>query len=150
MDILKNLNEQYEIVLSEPASSEEEIQQLIEFSEIAVPEEYLNILRQQSELSILVKNCSYECYFYINDAASCISMNKSLEMKKCIPGSLAFGYNGGGVALFYATGAKGFGVYAVSYGALDMECAVYISESLESLLVHADGIDIMRKELFYE
>ena len=150
MDILNNLNEQYEIVLSEPASSEEEIQQLIEFSEIEVPEEYLGIIRQQSELSILVKNCSYECYVAIRGAAVCLDMNKSLEMQKWIPGSLAFGDNGGGKALFYATGQNGFGVYATGFGDLDIEDAVYLSESLETLLVHAEGIDIMRKELFYE
>lgn len=150
MDILKNLNEQYEIVSSEPANSEEEIQQLIEFSEITVPEEYLNIIRQQTELSILVKNCSYKCYIDIRGAVVCLDMNKSLEMQRWIPGSLAIADNGGGVALFYATGPNGFGVYAVGFGDLDIEDAVYISRSLEELLVHADGIDIMRKEVFYE
>ena len=77
-------------------------------------------------------------------------MNKSLLMQRWRPGSLAFGDNGGGMALFYATGQNGFGVYTAEFGGLDMRCAVYISESLERLLVHADGIDIMRKELFYE
>lgn len=150
MDILKHLNEQFEIVLSEPANSEEEIQQLIEFSEITVPEEYLNMLRQQTELTILVKNCKYERYIYTYDAVSCMEMNEAHEVQKWIPGSLVFGDDGEGWPLFYATGAEGFGVYTTSYGALAIEEAVYLSESLESLLVHADGIDIMRKELFDE
>ena len=147
MNILDNLNEQYEIVLSEPASSEEEIQKLIEFSEITVPEEYLNILRQQSEITILVKNCKYKIYIAIRGAAVCIDMNKSLEIQKWIPDSLAFADNGGGIALMYATGLEGFGVYAADFSTIDIKDAVYLSESLERLLIHAEGIDIMRKEL---
>ena len=150
MNILDNLNEQYELVSSEPASSEEEIQQLIEFSEIAIPEEYLNIIRQQTELSILVKNCSYKYYIDIRGAAVCLDMNKSLEIQKWIPGSLAIADNGGGKALFYATGQNGFGVYATGFGDLNIKHAVYLSRTLEDLLVHAEGIDIMRRELFYE
>lgn len=150
MNILNNLNEQYELVLSKPANNEEEIQQLIQFSEIAVPEEYLSILRQKTELTILVKNCKSEWYICIRGAALCISMNKSFEMQKWIPGSLGFGDDGGGTALLYATGPEGFGIYAVEFNVLDIEDAVYLSKSLESLLVYADGIDILRKEIFGE
>lgn len=148
MDILNNLNEQYELVSSEPASSEEEIQQLIEFSKIKVPEEYLTILRQQTEHTILVKNCKYERYLYINSATACLDMNQSHEIQKWIPGSLGFGDDGGGTVLFYATGSNGFGVYAVGFGNLDIEDAIYLSESLESLLVYANGIDNVRYKLF--
>ena len=150
MDILNHLNEQYEIVLSEPANSEEEIQQLIEFSEITVPEEYLNILRQKTEITILVKNCKCERDICIQGAIGCIDMNEAFEMQKWIPGSLEFGDNGGGIALCYATGTEGFGIYAVDFSVRDIEDAVYLSASLESLLVYADGFDIMRKVLFYE
>lgn len=149
MDILNNLNEQYEIVSSEPASSEEQIQQLIEFSEIKVPEEYINIIRQQTELSIRIRSCSYECYIYIESAAECINLNESYEIQKWIPDSLAIGTDEGLHLLIYATGSKGFGIYAVEY-TFDMKNSIYLSDSLESLLIHADGIDITRKVLFGE
>ncbi len=126
MDILNHLNEEYEIVLSEPASTEEEIQKLIEFSEIEVPEEYLSIIRQKSDLTIFVKNCEYERNIYIMGADMCFDMNQAYEIQKWIPNSLVIGHGEGGELLLYATGSNGFGVYTVGCGDLDIEDAIYL------------------------
>ena len=146
MNILDNLNKQYEIVSSEPASSEEEIRQLIEFSKIEVPEEYLNIIRQQANIKMIVKKHKYERSIYIHGAFRCINMNKSLLMQKYMPNSLLIGDNGGYIILIYAIGLEGFGVYASDGASIDIKEAVYLSKSLESLLVYGDGIDILCEE----
>lgn len=146
MNILDNLNKQYEIVSSEPASSEEEIRQLVEFSKIEVPQEYLNIIRQQANIKMVVKNRKYDHSIRIHGAFRCINMNKSLLMQKYMPESLMIGYNGGSVGLVYATTPRGFGVYASDWESIDINEAVYLSKSLESLLVYGDGIDVMCEE----
>ena len=146
MNILDNLNEQYEIVSSGPASSEEDIRQLIEFSKIEVPEEYLNLIRQETNIKMVVRNRKYDHSIRIYGAFRCINMNLSLLTHRYMPDSLLIGDNGGSIALSYASAIEGFGVYAVDWSSIDINEAVYLSKSLESLLVDGEGIDILCEE----
>lgn len=54
MSILKDLSNKYRIDASKPASNDEEIKKLIEFSDINIPEDFLEVIRELTEIEINV------------------------------------------------------------------------------------------------
>ncbi|MEJ2044015.1 MAG: SMI1/KNR4 family protein [Reinekea sp.] len=140
MSLLYKLNSRFRVGASEPASSETDLQDLKEFSQIELPADFVSIVREKTEVEILVDNNKY---FRIWSPSGCIEMNEEYEVQNHIPNSLAIGDDEGGSALILMTGNKGFGLYKVGFGDLDTDDAEYISASLEELLVSGVGAEVV-------
>jgi hypothetical protein len=140
MNILQNLHSSLKIDANEPAASTNDIDALNEFSTITVPVDYLNVIRDMTELEILT---SSNKYLRIWSPAGCIEMNKEYQIQSYIPESLAIGDDEGGSALILMTGKQGFGIYKVGFGDLDIEDAEFVSKTLEELLTKGSGVDII-------
>ena len=140
MSILSELNSKYNIDTFEAESDFKDIENLMQFSQISIPEDYMNIIKEKTEIEI---NVYHEKYLRIWGASNCIEMNIAHKIQKYIPLSLAIADDEGENILIYATGSKGFGLYVVEFGDLDVEEMIYISESLTDLLVHGKGIDML-------
>lgn len=133
------MSKSFEIATSDIKSSDIAIDELIQYSKIDVPLEFLEIIKERAELEILVNN---EKYIRIWGANGCIEMNDAYHIQKYIPDSLAIGDDECSNAVLYANGNNGFGVYMVSFGDLGVDQMVYIADSLEAFLVNEEGIDI--------
>ncbi|WP_106766533.1 1,3-beta-glucan synthase regulator [Paenibacillus faecalis] len=138
MRLLDNISEQFRIDASQGPSTEREIELLLEFSSITVPNDYLDIIRLATEIEISVAK---EVYIRIWGATGCTEMNEAYQIQQYIPNSLAIGDDEGGRALIYLSGSKGFGLYIIGFGNLDIEDAVFIAPTLEDLLTKNIGID---------
>lgn len=138
MRMFSELNKDFSIEVSSDASKEDEIKELINFSPIRIPNEYLELIRQKAELEINVQGRKY---LRIWGANGCIEMNEVYYIQKYIPRSLAIGDDEDGNAIMYADGKSGFGVYVVAFNDLDPNEMIFISHSLEDLLVFAKGVE---------
>ena len=139
MSILAKIGEEFEIVTSETSSSNIEIDELIQFSRIDIPCEFLDIIKEKTEIEILVNK---EKYIRLWGAKGCIEMNDAYHIQQYIPESLAIGDDECCNALLYARGNRGFGVYIVSFGNLGIDEMVYIADSLEAFFVNKEGMHI--------
>lgn len=139
MNILSKMSKSFELVASDEKSSDAEINELIHYSKIDVPIEFIEIIKEKTELEILVNN---EKYIRVWGAKGCIEMNSAYHIQKYIPDSLAIGDDECSNAVLYANGSNGFGIYMVSFGDLDVNEMVYIADSLEAFFVKEKGIDI--------
>ncbi|MDI7662061.1 SMI1/KNR4 family protein [Cronobacter universalis] len=110
------------------------------FKGISIPEDYLNFINQMSEAEILVLE---EVYLRIWGAKGCLEINKEHLVQKYIPKSFAIGDDEGGQIIFYAEGNKGYGLYKVGFGNLDINDAEFIAPSLRSLLIDGVGAEIL-------
>ena len=126
MNILREMSESFELVASDEKSSDIEINELIHYSKIDVPLEYIEIIKEKTELEIMVNN---EKCIRIWGASGCIEMNSAYHIQKYISDSLAIGDDECSNAVIYANGNNGFGVYMVSFGDLDANEMVYIANS---------------------
>lgn len=140
MSILQELSNKYRIDASKPASSDEEIKNLVEFSDINIPEDFLEVIRDLTEVEI---NVDGEKYIRIWGADGCIDMNEAYSIQDNIPNSLAIADDEGGNALIYATGDQGFGIYLIAFNDLDIDELQYVSGSLSELLKDNVGIDVI-------
>ena len=140
MSVLTELNEIYRIDASNNASDEREIADLIAFSSIKVPSEYLELIREHTEVEINVQD---QRYIRIWGAKGCIEMNEAYLIQKYIPDSLAIGDDEGGHAILYAEGQNGFGIYAIGFGDLDIDDMIFIAKSLKDMLISANGVEIL-------
>jgi hypothetical protein len=133
MDILNNLGSEFRIETSKPAATEDDINKLISFSSVSVPDDYLKLVEKMTELEILVGRNKY---IRIWGPLGCIEMNQAYQIQKYIPNSLAIGDDEGGMALVLMTGKNGYGLYSVGFGDLDASDAEYIDSSLGSWLTN--------------
>lgn len=81
MSILNELNEKFEIAASFEASTEIEIEELLEFSSIKIPDEYLEVICEKTEIEIHLKD---KKYIRIWGALECIEMNSAYLPSKYI------------------------------------------------------------------
>lgn len=140
MDIFNKLSLFFRINNFEKASDEVIINNLINRAEIVIPKEYLEIIREKTEIEILIKN---QRYIRIWGAEGCIEMNEAYSIQNYIPKSLAIGDDEGGNAIIYATGEYGFGLYAVAFNDLEYDGLIYISKSLKRLLIDLEGLEVL-------
>lgn len=140
MSILKELSNKYRIDASKPASNDEEIKKLVEFSDINIPEDFLEVIRELTEVEI---NVDGEKYIRIWGADGCIDMNDAYSIQDNIPNSLAIADDEGGNALIYTTGDQGFGIYVIAFNDLDIDELQYVAGSLSELLKDNVGIDVI-------
>ncbi|MBQ8166602.1 MAG: SMI1/KNR4 family protein [Lachnospiraceae bacterium] len=138
MFILNELSDLFKVVTSNIKSSDVEIDELIQFSKIDVPEEFIQIIKEKTELEIQVDD---KKYIRIWGANGCIEMNAAYSVQKYIPNSLAIGDDECCNVILYASGHEGFGVYMVSLSDLDVDEMVFIANSLEDFFVKEKGLD---------
>ncbi len=149
MNILKNINKK--LVFAEDeifAGGENDIEEVIRLSPVALPEDYIEFLKQISGED------SYGPEFEVEDEGVSIwiwSANTALEKleelnqpfnHEFLNNAWLFGNDLGDLVYFFGTGKDGFGLYRTSEGCLDIENAVKISDTLTEFLVNGVGIDI--------
>ena len=139
VSILNELSGLFKVVTSNIKSSDVEIDELIQFSKIDVPEEFIQIIKEKTELEIQVDD---KKYIRIWGANGCIEMNAAYSVQKYIPNSLAIGDDECCNVILYASGHEGFGVYMVSLSDLDVDEMVFIANSLEDFFVKGKGVDV--------
>lgn len=139
MSILSEMGKLFELATSDAKSSDIEIDELIQYSKIDIPHEFLEIIEEKTELEILVNN---KKYIRIWGANGCMEMNDAYHIQRYIPDSLAIGDDECSNAVLYANGNNGFGLYIVSFSDLGVDEMVYIADSLEAFFVNEEGIDI--------
>lgn len=134
------LNKKYRLDIFEPPSSEADIKAMQQyFKGTEIPDDYILFISQMSEAEILVMN---ESYIRIWGASGCLEMNSSHKIQEYIPQSLAVGDDEGGKVIFYAEGKKGFGLYKVGFGDLEINNAEFVSSSLSALLLDGIGAEV--------
>lgn len=138
MSIYNELNKDFRIDASCDASTENEINELIRFASIKIPNEYLELIQEQTELEINIRK---QKYIRIWGANGCIEMNEAYFIQKYIPSSLAIGDDEEGNAIIYAEGKNGFGVYVVAFNDLDVNEMIFIAGSLKEILISAKGVE---------
>lgn len=143
MNILNKLSDEYRIDSYSVASTIEEIRKLKETSSIVIPEDYLSIIIDKTEIEI---NISGEKYIRIWGANGCLEMNEAYDIQEYIPNSLAIADDEGGNALIYATGPNGFGLYIIPFNDLEIDELKFISKSLSDLFIYNIGINILINE----
>lgn len=139
VSILNELSGLFKVVTSNIKSSDVEIDELIQFSKIDVPEEFIQIIKEKTELEIQVDD---KKYIRIWGANGCIEMNAAYSVQKYIPNSLAIGDDKCCNVILYASGHEGFGLYMVSLSDLDVDEMVFIANSLEDFFVKGKGLDV--------
>ncbi|GAA0124074.1 SMI1/KNR4 family protein [Clostridium butanoliproducens] len=142
MSILKELSNKYRIDASKPASNNKEIEKLVKFSNINIPEDFLEVIRELTDVEI---NVDGEKYIRIWGADGCIDMNEAYSIQDNIPNSLAIADDEGGNALIYTTGDQGFGIYIIAFNDLDIDELQYVAGSLTELLKNNVGINIITR-----
>ncbi len=140
MEIIDNLNSRFRIDANESSASIKDIDSLIKFSNIPVPDDYLKIVKKMTEVEILIDGNKY---IRIWGPDGCIEMNVEYEIQSYIPHSLAIGDNEGGMALVLMEGSSGFGLYKVGFGDLDRADAIYIASSLSEFLIQGTGSNLI-------
>lgn len=140
MSILDKVTNMYSVDVKKPPATEDEIIQLKVFSSIEVPLEYIELVREATEVEINVKN---EMYMRIWSPIGCIEMNEAYFVQKYLPKSLAIGDDEGGGTLIYLHGKEGFELYLCRFSDLDMDEAIMVASSLTELLVNNVGVDIV-------
>lgn len=141
MNILNKMSTLFKIEVEKEGATEKEIQDLLSYASIEVPEEFLEIIREKTEIEICV---NHKKYIRIWGGTGCIEMNDSYKIQKYIPNSLAIADDECCNVLLYANGKEGFGLYMVSLSDLDAEEMVYISRSLKNFFVSAEGVKIFQ------
>ena len=79
VSILNELSGLFKVVTSNIKSSDVEIDELIQFSKIDVPEEFIQIIKEKTELEIQVDD---KKYIRIWGANGCIEMNAAYSVQK--------------------------------------------------------------------
>lgn len=139
MNILNKMSKSFNEVTSKDKSDDVEIDELLNFSKIDVPTEYIEVIKDKTEIEILVDN---EKYIRIWGANGCIEMNTAYHIQKYIPNSLAIGDDECSNAVLYAYGNEGFGVYIVPLNDLGVDEMVFVATSLEDFFVDEKGINV--------
>lgn len=139
MNVLNQMNKMFKIEAYKMKSIEKDINKLLQYSKIAIPNEYIDMIKEKTEIEILVDE---KKYIRIWGATGCIEMNSAYYIQKYIPDSLAIGDDEGGNALLYAYGEKGFGVYIVAFNDLGIDEMIFIAKSLKEFFVDGVGVNI--------
>ena len=139
MDILKNLNPEFELSLNQIYKADDiglqELQKLVDFK---IPDDYIELIEDDIGKSFYLEDGTL---FQVMSISSAISLTSDYTLQEDLPNSFFIGYNEGGYAYIYFNGNKGLGIYAIDLGARCESYTVFISKSLTSLLVDGEGIE---------
>lgn len=139
MSILDEMNSIFKIETYKAKSLEKDISDLLRYSSITIPDEYLQLIKEKTEIEILVDN---QKYIRIWGAEGCMEMNSAYYIQRYIPNSLAIGDDECSNVMLYAYGQKGFGIYIVAFNDLDVNEMIFISNSLKEFFVEGVGTKI--------
>lgn len=103
----------------------------------ATPDEYFFLCKQMTEIELNF----VDRYLRIWAPARVLELDEGYGISKALPGAVPIGDDGGGTALIYFTGADGFGLYAVDFGATFEDETKFLARSLEELLTTGRGLD---------
>ena len=146
MSILSHLNSALSVAAKDPGCNEEEIQELITFSPITVPPDYLGIVREATEVEIKVDLAVDGIWFLrIWGPVGCIDMNTGYNIQEVFPESLAIGDNEGCGFLVYLPSDPKPGIYLVHSSYIHKKGAVYIAQNLSELLVKGNNLRLVFK-----
>lgn len=126
------------VASSEPPSTPDEINSLHQYSRIQIPDEFINLISQATEIELM----SSDCCFRIWGASGCIEMNQAYDIQKYIPDSLAIGDNEAGSILTYAQKNGSSALYLISLSNLDMNDAVLVSKTLNEVIFQGKNIHL--------
>lgn len=134
--MLSSLDKGFKILARQPAASSTQVAQL-KGRYPSVPDEYVTLVGEATDIELQHQHGQY---LRIWGPFWCMDMDDGHEISKWIPGAIPIGDDGGGKAICYMNGKKGFGLYHVGYGCLDVEEAIFVASSLSALLEQAVGI----------
>lgn len=137
---LANLHSSFSVGAKEPPSSEAELAELALFAKergLVVPDEYLELVREASEIELLVG--ANGCIRFWS-AAGTVEMNQAYEVQRYLPDALAIGDDEGGKALAMMEGEQGPGLYRFPFSDPDRAEAVFIASSVRALLSQGVGV----------
>lgn len=140
MSIIKKISSKYNVYGKDIASSEESIEKIRRFSTILIPDDYIKLLKEATDIQISIEDFKDIMIWGVD---RCIEMNNAYEIQQYIPKSLAIGDDGYGNALIYATGERGFGLYVIALNDLEIDELQYVASSLSDLLINNVGIDVI-------
>ena len=158
MNILDHLNEKIQLVDGAPCyGGEDAVKQVVATSPISLPEDYLAFLRSISgaaddedenagvEFEVTVKDDALSLWIF----SAQFALEKYAEYKEdaaplyddIIDKIWPVGNDLGDLLYFYGEGKDGFGLYVAEEGALFLESADKIADTLTDFLVKGTGID---------
>ncbi len=146
MSILSHFNSALTIASKDPGCTEEEIQELITFSPVTIPHDYLGIVREATEVEIKV-NLAAEGQWFLRiwGPINCIDMNTAYNIQEVFPESLAIGDNEGCGLLVYLPSDPKPGIYLVRTSYIHKKGAVYIAQNLTELLTNGNNLRLVFK-----
>ena len=143
MSILQSLHRDFRIDANEPAADSTSISALTSFvasHSLRVPPDFLAIVREATEVEILVRG---QGYIRIWSAEGACEMNAAYDVQANIPNALAVGDDEGGGALLVVEGGGRAGLYLVPFGCLDLTEGTFIAPSLRAFLVNGVGASLV-------
>jgi hypothetical protein len=135
------MDPRFAIAASEPGATSEEMDVLRQFSArvgILLPTDLLEILHEATDVEIKVCDLGY---IRIWPPAFICEMNVAYGVLEDAPGLIAVADDEGGMLFAIGTGASGFGVYKIMCSYPNVEDAVFVAASFDSLLSTGDGIE---------
>lgn len=141
MSILDSLNKIYTIELKDRPATLEEISQLQKFSHINLPFDYINFLKQATNVELSTLNGLIIRIWGITGTSGVIELNEAYHVQQYIPNSLVIGDDGGDMALLFLDNRDGVGLYLAEFGDLDVESAVKLAPTLSDFLVNNVGVE---------
>ena len=103
-----------------------------------IPPEYVELVSDATEIELEWQGRQY---LRVWNPEGCIDMDAGYGFSERIEGAIPVGDNGGGRALVYLEGERGWGLYLVGYGAIDRSEAKWVAASLSNLLGTGEGIE---------
>lgn len=140
MGIIDRMDERFRMETRNEEESLEVLHRFVKVEGIKIPEEYINVIKEGSDMEISVDD---EMYIRLWGAEGCVEMNEAYNIQAELPNSLAIGDDEGGSAIIYMKGKKGEGLYVVGFGELDVEGARYLAPTLRDLLVKGEGVGVL-------
>lgn len=135
--MLSKLHKDFKILAAKDGAKPEDIEVLKErFPN--VPAEYVELVLEATDVEM---NWNQEQYIRIYGPRTCLEMDEGYEFSQYIEEAIVIGDNGGGGALVYMDGKKGWGLYRLGYGAIDRDIAIWIASSLSAFLLEGQGIE---------
>lgn len=106
MGIIDRMDERLRMETRNEEESLEVLHRFVKVEGLKIPEEYINVIKEGSDMEISVDD---EMYIRIWGAEGCVEMNEAYNIQAELPNSLAIGDDEGGSAIIYMKGKKGKG-----------------------------------------
>lgn len=136
--MISTLHSDFKLLASKEPSNDLDIKKLKKYFK-SVPEDYIETVFEATEIEI---GHSEWKVIRIWGPLGCIDMDEAYNISGYIDDSFPIGDDEGGQVIIYMTGNNGYGLYLCDYSTLDIDEAVWIAPSLNSLLCQAVGREV--------